>query len=71
MLDDMSKKNKQTKAKLKDLENKIVDFEKLKALGITRNPDDIEEIDGENISGGKDDADTVDTHWPTGMGQGN
>lgn len=56
------------KPNLKDLKSGLVDIEKLKEFGITKDPakNDIEEIDGENITGGKNDTDpTVATHWPT------
>lgn len=49
----------------------LVDIEKLKEFGITKDPNkgDIEEVDGENITGGKHrDADTtVVGQWPTGL----
>ncbi len=65
----MTKKKKQKKDKKSNVKRKIVDVDKLKAFGIiTDSPDGgIEEVDGSDVSGGKDNnADTtVDTHWPT------
>ncbi|SHM71920.1 hypothetical protein [Chitinophaga sp. CF418] len=64
----MSQKKKNKKAKPKDKKDSIVDIDKLKAFGIIKGEgkDDIEEIDGGDITGGKTDDDTtVDTHWPT------
>lgn len=54
-------------AKNKKEIKKQVDFEELKSFGITKDPnaDDIEEIDGEEISGGMDTSKTIETHWPT------
>ena len=61
------------KPNLKDLKKELVDIEKLKELGITKEPGkgDIEEVDGEDISGGRHNgADTtVGTQWPTGSGK--
>jgi hypothetical protein len=58
------------KPNLNDLKKGLIDIEKLKEFGITKDPtgNGIEEIDGENITGGKnEEADpTVATHWPTG-----
>ncbi|PSL31010.1 hypothetical protein [Chitinophaga ginsengisoli] len=64
----MSQKKKNKKEKPKDKKDNIVDVDKLKSFGIIKGEgdDDIEEIDGGDISGGKTDDDTtVDTHWPT------
>lgn len=64
----MSQKKKNKKDKPKDKKNSIVDVDKLKSFGIIKGEgeDNIEEIDGSDISGGKTDDDTtVDTHWPT------
>jgi hypothetical protein len=64
----MSQKKKNKKDKPKDKKDNIVDVDKLKSFGIIKGEgdDDIEEIDGGDISGGKTDDDTtVDTHWPT------
>lgn len=62
----MKRKNK---ISLQDLKKGIVDIEKLKEFGITKDPNgkDIEETDGEHITGGKhNETDpTVATHWPT------
>jgi hypothetical protein len=56
------------KKKNKKPKDSIVDLDKLKSFGIIKGDKDdpIEEIDGEDVSGGKNDDDTtVDTHWPT------
>lgn len=57
------------KQDLKELKNGLVDIEKLKEFGITKDPnkENVEEIDGEHITGGKHHGgvDSVDTHWPT------
>lgn len=62
----MKKKNKQGP---NDLKKGLVDIEKLKEFGITKDltGNGIEEIDGENINGGKSQETdpTVATHWPT------
>lgn len=62
----MKKKNKQEPNNLK---MGLVDIEKLKEFGVTKdlNGNDIEKVDGENIHGGKsqDTDPTVATHWPT------
>lgn len=56
------KKNKNQTPK----DNKtLVDKQKIKFLGITKElPTDIEPVDGEAITGGKTDP-TVQTQWPT------
>jgi hypothetical protein len=67
----MAPKKKNKKDKRENIEKKMVDMDKLKAFGIIKDPgkDDIEEVDGNDIHGGRDDADTtVDTHWPTTAG---
>jgi hypothetical protein len=64
----MSQKKKNKKAKPEEKKDSIVDIDKLKSFGIIKGKDgdDIEEIDGGDITGGKTDDDTtVDTHWPT------
>jgi|GEM_PF-3545018 len=64
----MSQKKKNKKEKPKDKKDSIVDVDKLKSFGIIKGEgeDNIEEIDGGDVSGGKiDDETTVDTHWPT------
>lgn len=57
------------KYNLEELKKGLIDVEKLKEFGITIDPNkkNLEEIDGENITGGKrQGGDTsVDTHWPT------
>lgn len=65
----MAQKKKDKKAPAKDKKDSMVDVDKLKSFGIIKdgNKDDIEEIDGSNVTGGKDDT-TVDTHWPTTTG---
>lgn len=69
----MSQKKKNKKDKAKDKKSRIVDIDKLKSFGIIKGEgegegdENIEEIDGDNVTGGKTDDDTtVDTHWPTG-----
>jgi len=60
-----NKRNNNESKKKVDIK-KIVDPLKLKSLGITReNSKKIEEVDGENIIGGKDTDPTVKTQWPT------
>jgi len=63
----MKKKDKNTP---NDLKKGLVDIEKLKEFGVTKDltGKGIEEIDGENITGGKNNEDdgSVATHWPTG-----
>lgn len=67
----MSQKKKSKKDPPKGSRPGIVDINKLKALGITKDPnkDDIEEITGDNITGGVNETTptntTIDTHWPT------
>lgn len=62
----MKKKNK---LNLQDSKKGLVDIEKLKEFGVTKDltGKGIEEIDGENINGGKNQETdpTVATHWPT------
>ncbi|MBV8327459.1 hypothetical protein [Chryseobacterium sp.] len=60
---------KKTDKKNKDQSNKenpIVNREKIKFLGITKElPTDIESVDPESITGGKQTDPTVRTQWPT------
>jgi hypothetical protein len=68
----MSQKKKNKKGKPKDKKDSIVDVDKLKSFGIIKGEgeDNIEEIDGGDVSGGKrEDDTTVDTHWPTQIGE--
>lgn len=54
-------------AKNKKDKKNLIDFERLKSFGVTKDPnaDEVEKIDGEEITGGKDTPETVETHWPT------
>lgn len=65
----MSKKKIQKKTDKPLFLQGKVNFKKLKSFGITKDPEDeeIEEIDGDEISGGKDTSPTtaVCQQWPT------
>ncbi len=66
----MSKSKKQKELTKKSPKKNMVDIDKLKSFGITKDPNekDIEEIDGTEIGGGKQEDTTVDTLWPTNTG---
>jgi len=64
----MAPKKKHKKDKTKHPKKSNVDIDKLKSYGIIKDDckDKIDEIDGNDISGGKEDGETtVDTQWPT------
>ena len=64
------KRNKKENQKKTQSIDDIVNKNKLKAMGVTRDPnmDDIEPVNGEEITGGKDaeqNTTAVCGHWPT------
>lgn len=64
----MVKKKKQKKTGTAISKRNSVDFKKLKSYGITKGISvEIDEISGEDITGGKD-TKPVDPHWPVTAG---